>query len=77
MALHNDLILQQPNRLVLDPNLLCENLAHGGGHPVFIYPHLMPIAVACAESVHGDSSLGAHAVYIIRAQSRLVVRVEA
>lgn len=75
MALHDDPILQQPDRLVLHPNLPCENLPNDRLLLVLFNPNLVPVAVRCAKGIEGDAPLRSmrHAVHVVGGQRGLVV----
>ena len=57
MTLHHDPILQQPDRLILDPDLLRKHLAHQRFIAVLLHPALVPVAVTRPERVHADPPL--------------------
>lgn len=79
MTLHHDAILQHPDRLVLDPDLLRKHLAHERFIPVPLHPPLVRVAIARAEGIHADAALRAAAVHAIdvvgTAQRGLVIGI--
>ena len=75
MTLHNNAILQQPDRFVLDPHLPGEDLLDERLRLVLLHPNLVPIAVRGAKRIKRDTLFGSmrHAVHIIRRQGSFII----
>ena len=58
MALDDDAILEQPYRLILNPDLARKYLSHQRRFAVLVHPQLVPVGVGGAKRVQGDCTFG-------------------